>query len=389
MKVVVDFRKYDGVVGGVEQGAIQISKYLAKNNHNVILVCKKNMHDEVEEIFTAVDNLKIMALDVLTHAMSIKNIWIDSSTIQEIAVSENADIIHFFYNWSFPFRKKVPSVLTLHDVIPFSFREAMGLFRNLLLYKPGIRKACRLNNMIATVSEFSKRDIAEKIGVPLEKIRVIPNGLREPHPPNRQLEKLLQEKHKTGQDFILNVGGIHERKNIIRLIYAFSELVNLKNYSGKLVITGNISGKPYQNKMKKLCDAAIDKTGMKEKIIFTGFISEAELDSLFRMTKILIYPSLYEGFGIPILEAMKMGVPVITSNTSAMPEVASGAAYLIDADDTQAMTHAMSRLIENDSLRQELIDKGKNRVLTFTWENSAEKYLQLYHDVIKVLKKFG
>jgi glycosyltransferase involved in cell wall biosynthesis len=383
MKILVDFRKYDGVVGGVEQGAIQISRYLTQNNHKVIIVCKKNMLGEVEEIFTAKDNLKIIALDVLTHAMSIKNVWIDSSTIQEIAVSENADIIHFFYNWSFPFHKKIPSILTLHDVIPFTFREAMGLFRNLFLYKPGIRKACRLNDMIATVSEFSKRDIAEKIGVPQEKIRVIPNGLREPHPPNRELENELQEKHKTGREFILNVGGIHERKNIIRLIYAFSDLVKSKNYPGKLVITGNIRGKPYQNKMKKLCDAAIEETEMEQKIIFTGFISEAELDCLFRMAKILIYPSLYEGFGIPILEAMKMGLPVITSNTSAMPEVASGAAYLIDPSNTQEMSNAMSRLIEDDLLRQELIGEGKKRVLTFTWENSAEQYLQLYRDVTK------
>ena len=89
--------------------------------------------------------------------MSLTNVKLDSSGIQNFAATDQADIIHFFYNWSFPFSRKVPSILTVHDVIPFTFREAMGLFRNMFLYKPGIKMACRLNDMIATVSDFSKQ----------------------------------------------------------------------------------------------------------------------------------------------------------------------------------------------------------------------------------------
>jgi glycosyltransferase involved in cell wall biosynthesis len=160
--------------------------------------CKRNRIEEVNNIFTEGKHLTIIPVDVTSHVMSLRNAIIDSSTIQEIALSEKADIIHFFYNWSFPFRKKVPSVLTVHDVIPFTFREAMGLYRNIFLYKPGIRMACRLNDIIATVSEFSKQDIAKKVGVPHDKIRVIPNGLREQNSKDPSLEEELKNRLEIG-----------------------------------------------------------------------------------------------------------------------------------------------------------------------------------------------
>lgn len=382
MKVVFDFRKYDGVVGGVEQGVIQIVKYVTGIEHSVVILCKRNRIEEVKNIFTEGKHLTIIPMDVTSHVMSLRNAIIDSSTIQEIALSEKADIIHFFYNWSFPFRKKVPSVLTVHDVIPFTFREAMGLYRNIFLYKPGIRMACRLNDIIATVSEFSKQDIAKKVGVPHDKIRVIPNGLREQNSKDPSLEEELKNRFEIKDTFILNVGGIHERKNIVRLIHAFAGLVNLNGYSGNLLITGSVSGAPYQNKMKSICDASVRETGMENRIIFTGFISEKELDSLFRMADFLIYPSLYEGFGIPVLEAMKMGLPVITSNTTAMPEVAGDAACLVDPTNIEEMTSVMSELLQNRQRQEEMIEKGLERARSYTWQNVSESYLKLYQEII-------
>jgi glycosyltransferase involved in cell wall biosynthesis len=383
MKVVFDFRKYDGVVGGVEQGVIQITKYITSIDHSVVILCKRSRLEQVENVFKEHQNLKIIPLDVSTHAMSLKNVKLDSNTIQDIAASEKADIIHFFYNWSFPFRKKVPSILTVHDVIPFTFREAMGLFRNTFLYKPGIRKACRLNDIIATVSDYSKRDIAEKVGVPVEKIKVVPNGLREVNPKDPSLEIELKNRFAINEKYVLNVGGIHERKNIVKLVHAFAGLVNHRGYSGKLLITGNVSGAPYQRKMKKICDASVRETSMENRIVFTGYVSEQELDSLFRMAGLLIYPSLYEGFGIPILEAMKMGLPVITSNITAMPEVAGGAAYLVDPNSIEDMTSAMSEVLQNRILREEMIEKGLELVHPYTWKNVSERYLELYQEIIE------
>jgi glycosyltransferase involved in cell wall biosynthesis len=381
MKMIMDFRKYDGVVGGVEQGVIQISKYCASHSHPVVLLCKEKMLDKVKTIFEGVDNLKIIPLPVDTHIVTKENIHLDSVVIQDIAESEGADIIHFFYNWSFPHKKKVPSVLTVHDVIPFTFREAQGFFYNLFKYKPSIRKACNLNEIIATVSEYSKQDISKKVGISLDKIHVIPNGLREPFPPDKDLENELKKKHGLDDRFILDVGGIHERKNIVSLIRAFSGLVSKSGYSGKLVITGKVTGAPYQEKMKRRCDRAVKDTGLDKKVIFTNFISEKELDSLFRMTDFLIYPSLYEGFGIPILEAMKMGTPVITSNVTAMPEVAGDAALYVDPYNVDEMTSAMDKLIKDKDLYNDLKQKGFKQAELFTWDRTAKSYIELYKKI--------
>jgi glycosyltransferase involved in cell wall biosynthesis len=381
MKIVMDFRKFDGVVGGVERGVIEISKYVAAHGHQVLLLCKENRLSEVGSFFEGDPNVTINPLHVRTHAMSLRNAWMDSNTIQRIAEEEEADVIHFPYNWSFPFSKRVPSILTVHDVIPFTFREAMGFFRNRLLYKPGIRQACRLNDMIVTVSEFSKQDITRKVGVSADRVRVIPNGLREPSRPDERIDAGLDDRFDLGDGFILTVGGIHERKNVVRLIHAFSGLVGRWGYLGKLLITGSVSGAPYQVKMKRICDAAVRETGREDRVAFTGFISDEELDSLLRRADFLIYPSLYEGFGIPVLEAMKVGNPVITSNLTAMPEVAGDAAILIDPFNTEEMVSEMSRLLHNDQLREELVERGLERARMYSWERTSERYLELYGEV--------
>ncbi|MBW1863097.1 MAG: glycosyltransferase, partial [Deltaproteobacteria bacterium] len=167
--------------------------------------------------------------------------------------------------------KKVPSILTIHDVIPFTFREAMGFFRNHFIYRPSLRIACRLNNMIATVSEYSKQDISKKVGVPLSKIHVIPNGLRDPAESDEKIRSELEERLCLKNGFIINVGGIHERKNIVRLVKSFAKLVQTAAYKGNLIITGSISGAPYQEKMKKMCDATIAEMGMENRVIFSKF----------------------------------------------------------------------------------------------------------------------
>ena len=381
MHILIDFRKFDGVVGGVERGVVQIAHRVAGWGHTVTLLCKQGRLAEVERLFADAAGVTVLPLRVRSHVISARNAWLDSWAIQEIAVERGADLIHFPYNWSFPFRKRVPTILTVHDVIPFTFREAMDRFTHTFLYKPGIRIACRLNDVVVTVSEFSRRDIAEKVGVSPEKIRVIPNGLREPFPPEEELDRALDTRWGLREGFVLNVGGIHERKNVPRLIRAFSRLVREHGYPGKLLVTGSVSGAPYQARMKKVVDGVVTEVGMEGRVVFTGFIPDRELDSLLRRADLFVYPSLYEGFGIPILEAMQAGTPVVTSNVAAMPEVAGGAALLIDPRSVDEMVEAMKRLLEDDALRRDLIQKGRERARLFSWERTARMYLELYQEV--------
>ena len=375
MKLCMDFRKYDGVVGGAEQLIVQIVRHTSSKGHPVILLAKQNRLQEVESMFRGEKNVTCLPLPVTTHAILLKNMRLDSSTIQDIAERENADLIHFPYNWSFPFKKRFPCVLTVHDVIPFTFREAMPLFCNLFVYKPAIRSACKLNHVVTTVSEFSKKDIAKRVKIPLQKIRVINNGVREP---NRnvasEVVEALFRRLNLGEDFILNVGGIHERKNIVRLIRSFAQLAG-EGYDGRLVITGKVTGAPYQEKMKRRCDQAIKETRMTGRVIFTGYITDDELDALFARARLLIYPSLYEGFGLPILEAMQSGTPVVTSKASCMPEVAGGAALLADPRSPEDLADKVRRVLEDNDLARELGRKGRDRAKEFAWDKTARAVL--------------
>jgi len=380
MKIVMDFRKFYGVIGGVEQLVIQLTKHITSRGHQVVLLCRGKYLRQLTEMLGNEANLKLIPLPVDTELIGLKNVWIDSVTIQNIAEEEGATVIHFPYNWSFPLRKKVPCILTIHDLIPYTIRESMGFFTNRLLYKPGTRLACRLNDVIATVSEFSKREITEKFTIPQGNIRVIPNGFRQPAIPDSTLERGLEIKYGLGDCFIICVGGIHERKNIVRLIHAFSKLVSQHGYTGKLVVTGSTSGHPYIDRMKRLCDKAIAETGTEGRVKLTGFIPDEELDTLLRHADFLIYPSYYEGFGIPIIEAMQVGTPVITSNMGGTAEVAGDAAALINPYDTDDMTSMMHRLLSDRDLRAELTRRGEKRASTYSWESTGDRYLQLYQD---------
>jgi glycosyltransferase involved in cell wall biosynthesis len=380
----MDFRKFDGVVGGVEQGVIQVAAYGSAHGHRIILLSKPHKTDEVKKLFKNPLNIDHIPIRVKTHAISLKNMYLDSTKIQKIAQKEHANVIHFPYNWSFPFVNKRPTVLTIHDVIPFTFREAMGFWRNRLVYKPAIRIAARLNTVISTVSEFSKKEICEKTGVSREKVRVIPNGLRVPSQPEERDKRLLLKKYGVQNGYILNAGGIHERKNIPGLIGAFSELVKNTEYPGKLIITGSVSGAPYQEKMKAVCDKTVVETDMDDRVVFTGFVPERELDFLFKYAQLFIYPSFYEGFGIPILEAMKIGTPVVTSNITAMKEVAKDAALLIDPNDTEQIWAAMQKLLTDRELKKELVHRGKIVAKDYSWEKTGAQYLKLYSEIAQI-----
>jgi glycosyltransferase involved in cell wall biosynthesis len=378
MKVVIDFRKFDGVVGGVERGVIEVSRRLGQAGHQIVLLPKASRLAEVEQELKGVPNLSFIPLDVRTHVMSLGNAWLDGTSIPDIAARVAADVVYFPYNWSFPFRKRAPTVLTVHDVIPLTFREAMGLMRNRLLYRPGMRLACRLNDVVVTVSHFSKQDMARRLGVAPDKIRVIPNGIRKPYPHEPKLDAELTRRFGLKKGFVLYVGGIHERKNVPRLIAAFARLARGKGFQGNLLVTGRISGAPYQERMRAVCEAAVKHAGMEGRVTFTGFISDEELDALLRQAACLVYPSLYEGFGIPVLEAMNAGTPVLTSSTTAMPEVADGAALLVEPRDEEAIAAGMAHLIEDARLRAALIRRGRQWAASFTWERTARAYLDLF-----------
>lgn len=152
-------------------------------------------------------------------------------------------------------------------------------------------------------------------------------------------------------------------------------------YPGRLLVPGLVAGAPYQERMRRVCEEAVRRSGMEGRVTFTGSISDEELDALLRRAACLAYPSLYEGFGIPVLEAMYAGTPVLTSSTTALPDVADGAALLVDPLDEEAIAAGLAHLIADPRLRASLVRAGRQWAASLTWERTARAYLDLFSEL--------
>lgn len=219
------------------------------------------------------------------------------------------------------------------------------------------------------VSEFTKKEMTELLGISAEKIDVVHCAADE-HIKRVVSPEILSEirtKYQLPEKYLLFVGNYNPRKNLERLLLAFDSLKKNSNMSDyHLVIAGEHGWK--FNK-----DSAVSKITCKDKVHFVGYIEDSDLPALYSMASLFIFPTLYEGFGIPILEAQQCGTPVVAGNNSAMPEVGGDSVVYIDVLDVDSITVGMKRVLEDEKLYQSLIEKGYENALRFSWERSAQK----------------
>ena len=178
---------------------------------------------------------------------------------------------------------------------------------------------------------------------------------------------------KFSNDYLLYVGTLQPRKNLVRAIEAFGLLK--RDSTLKFVIAGK-KGWLYDEIFEK-----VKELNLENEVIFTGYVPDEDLPELYKNAKAFIFVSLYEGFGLPVLEAMSYGIPVLTSNTSSLPEVAGDAALLVDPENTEEIAKGMERLLTDEKLRQQLISKGKEQIKKFSWEKAAKETLQVLEEV--------
>jgi glycosyltransferase involved in cell wall biosynthesis len=224
---------------------------------------------------------------------------------------------------------------------------------------------------IIAVSEFTKRRAVELLGVPQEKVTVIPNGVDERFSP-RPEEEILAMRRSLGitwPAYLLYVGNLEPRKNLGRLLQAWTIAQQSVPREIELVVAGA--------RGSSLVFEECSLGALPARVQFTGYVAEEQLPALYAGSLALLYPSLYEGFGLPPLEAMACGAPVITSANTSLPEVVGDAAILVDAEDAQSIADAITRIASSDSLRGELRRRGLERAKEFTWERTAEQTLRL------------
>lgn len=266
---------------------------------------------------------------------------------------------------------KVPALMVLHDInfehYPQYLPRAISRFYRRYMHQY-VHKARR----VVTVSEFSRSDIATTYGIPLEKIDVVYNGCYATSQNCNEAEKTqIRQRYSNGLSFFLFVGTIHPRKNLLNQLKAF-ELFNsdMSMPPHAMVVIGKKW--MWDNEL----DAYLKRMNWKHMVFFYDTVQKEELGKLYASAEALLYVSIFEGFGIPILEAFAAGTPVITSTTTSMPEVAGDAAMFADPHHYEDIAYAMKSIIVDRTLREKLIRKGFERLQLFSWEKTAQLFTQ-------------
>ena len=264
-------------------------------------------------------------------------------------------------------------IVTIHDLIYLRYPEFYPTIDR-KIYDRKFRHGCKTADRIHAISEQTKHDVMDLFSVPEEKITVIYQSIN----PiffetfGDELKWKLRKKYQLPKRFILSVGTVEPRKNLLGLL----EGMTLSGTYIPVVVVGKSTD--YQNKVQKFIEADLNRLF----VYFLPRIQDDELAVLYQMAEVMVYPSLFEGFGLPVAEAQASGCPVITSNTSSLPEVGGDAAIFINPEKPEEIGKALKSLVSNQTLRRSLIAKGKINALRFTPENFAKQFKQLYSNLL-------
>lgn len=300
----------------------------------------------------------------------------DIFTLKKEIAKYNLDIFHFtsafefFFGFDFKQKTKFKKVVTLYDLIPFHYPKEIfsgtrAFLKPIYFY---LLKSITFADKIITISDFSAEDLANKLKISKNKIDTAYPGVNEDFFQNLDKNSLksVQKKYSLPDEFLLYVGGANPNKNLPFLIN-----IAEKTYF-PLVVAGH-KGKDFKGLEEKI-------KNLKNSVYFLDFVPSDDLIALFKLAKIFVFPSLYEGFGMPPLEAMASGTPVISSNSSSMPEAIGDAGKLIYPTDENAWIKEIKNLWENEELRKELSIKGIEQAKKFSWEQTAGKTIKAYRE---------
>lgn len=287
-------------------------------------------------------------------------------------VSGQEDIVHLPNQdfARFALFTKNPFIVTVHDLARSCFRFSQETITERILLRIDIKCIRRATHIIAT-SENTKKDLVKYLNIPIDRITVIYNGV------DHDIFKQYDDVKFFDEPYIIYAGSERPRKNLVRLFEAFARLkIEFPNL--RLVKAGACgrSEKYRTETIRKL-----ESLGITQDVVFIDHVTETELAQYYSSAALLAYPSLYEGFGLPPLEAMASSCPVVTSNTSSLPEVVGDAAITVNPYDTDSLAEAMRRVLTDNKLRDDMIRKGLEQSKKFSWEKTAEQTLEVYNQV--------
>ena len=375
MRIGIDARMYRSSVAGIgrySQNLIRNLLELDKENEYVLFM--------TNEDYREFQKSKAQRPNGLSHAnLKLKqnpNVKIQITNIPHFSLSEQTklpkilereklDLMHFL-NFNYPVRYRGRFIVTIHDLTLLFYPETArqtNIFKR-AAFKYVMKKACQNSEKIIAVSENTKKDIIRVFKVKSQKIKVIYEAVNDGE---RNKEEIRTNKEK----IILYVGQFRPHKNLPNLVRAFEQVK--KEIPAKLVLLG---------KTDSSCRKLIDNSPEKRDIVMPGFVSNGELASWYKTADVFVFPSFYEGFGLPGLEAMAAGLPVVAAKTSSLPEIYQDAALYFDPFKPQEIADKIKMVLVDENLRQELIVKGKIQSQKYSWRRTAQQTLGLYKEVV-------
>ena len=372
MRIGIDAHSVGTKLGGNESYAVNLIEALAQIdsvNNYTIYVTTNEARDRFSNRWP---NFKVRS--TLPHTPLIRIPLTLSAELRKHPV----DVLHV--QFTAPPFCPCPFVVSIHDLsfehLPQTFKR-----RSRTQLRLTVRHSARRAARILSLSEHTRSDIVETYGIEPDRIEAIPLAAPDHFRMVIDKRELQRVRHNYGieGDYILSVGSIQPRKNLARLIKAYAQLRGdcSADKLPKLVLAGKCAWL-YDETLR-----ALDQAGVKDSVILTGYVPESDLPALYSSALCFVYPSYFEGFGLPPLEAMKCGVPVVVGNRTSLPEVVGDAGLTVDPFDVDAIAGAIRRLLNDSTLRAELSQKGAERASTFTWQETARQTLQIYQDVAR------
>jgi glycosyltransferase involved in cell wall biosynthesis len=373
MRIGIEGKVLTRKIGGIGRCAINLLDAL-------VAIASTERPDIEFVIFTAPqtdpDVLRGSSIRICHRFRRIKSSLLRSSLLLLAGmVSEHIDVFHGLDESGIPFFCKAGKyVITIHDLSPLVLPWAFPRKRR-LVSTAALRRARKQADIILVPSEASKADVMRYLHVEAGRVRVIPWGCEVRFKPSGEPAAAAEVKERYGlpERYILFLGTLEPRKDVLTLLQAFAILrAEQSDAELRLVIAGG-KGWGYREFFPTR-----EALRLGDHVIFTGFVDEEDLPDLYRGALLFIYPSLYEGFGLPILEAMACGTPVITSTTSSMPEVAGDAAVLVEPKNPESLAAAMASVLRDETRMAELRQRGLERAKGFSWEAVARRTLDVY-----------
>jgi len=293
----------------------------------------------------------------------------------ETLFGDDADVFHAS-PFLVPASKKTAMVVTVYDLTPIRF-PGFHLRSNLFTIRQLLRRLERVD-LVMVLSDSTGRDLEEFGLVPRHRVRVIPLAADACFRPVEQEHREVPAKLGVGCEYVLNVGALEPRKNLPRLFQAFRLLKNRYRIPHKLVVAGPRGWKDEE------VFQSVRRMNLSDAVVFTGYVSDDTLNLLYNHAALLVYPSLYEGFGLPPLEAMAAGCPVAVSRTSSLPEVVGQAGVYFDPLEVEEIAQAIYRILDSPEFRANLVELGRARSHEFSWQKTAEATRQVYREACEL-----